>query len=68
MYILYFSGVELVGPDKRIWAGIIFEFFWAAGEMLLALGAYFIRNWKYLNLVVSHDSLTEYSLLVKTVG
>ncbi|XP_063405074.1 organic cation transporter protein-like isoform X1 [Mytilus trossulus] len=53
----YVIGVELVGPEKRIWAGIIFEFFWAAGEMLLALAAYYIRNWKYLNLVVTIPSL-----------
>ncbi|XP_071133797.1 organic cation transporter protein-like [Mytilus edulis] len=46
-------GMEIVGPTKRSWAGLVFEFFWAAGAMILALAAYLIRDWRHLNLVMS---------------
>ncbi|XP_060070481.1 organic cation transporter protein-like [Ylistrum balloti] len=49
----FVMGLEFVGPSKRMWAGIVIELFWASGTMLLALLAYLIRDWKYLNLVVS---------------
>lgn len=49
----FVMGMEIVGPTKRSWAGLVFEFFWAAGAMLLALTAYFIRDWRHLNLTMS---------------
>jgi len=45
--------MEIVGPTKRSWAGLVFEFLWAAGAMLLALTAYFVRDWRHLNLAMS---------------
>ncbi|KAI8492307.1 hypothetical protein Bbelb_297600 [Branchiostoma belcheri] len=46
-------GTELVAPSMRTWAGTIGEIFFAIGYMLLALIAYFIRDWRTLQLVIS---------------
>ncbi|XP_064595319.1 organic cation transporter protein-like [Liolophura sinensis] len=49
-------GVELVGPSKRVWAGIVIEYFFALGIVLLAGIAFLIRNWRYLQIAVSLPS------------
>ncbi|XP_071478126.1 organic cation transporter protein-like [Diadema antillarum] len=49
-------GTELVGPSKRTVAGIVIELFFSFGYMLLALLAYFIRDWWILQLVISAPS------------
>ncbi|XP_046582580.1 organic cation transporter protein-like [Haliotis rubra] len=46
-------GVELVGPSKRRWTGIIVEFFWSSGYFIAVGAAYFIRDWQHLQLVVA---------------
>ncbi|XP_041453253.1 organic cation transporter-like protein [Lytechinus variegatus] len=54
--ILYSTVVhanEIVGPSKRNWAGNVVWCFFAIGIMGLALLAYLIRNWRYLQLTVS---------------
>ena len=51
------TGMEVVGPSKRAWAGILIEFFWCAGEFLLLLLAYFIRNWRHLEIALSIPSI-----------
>ena len=43
-------GLEVVGPSKRIWTGMFVQVFFAIGEMYLALVAYLIREWKWINL------------------
>ena len=53
----YLAGMEVVGPSKRSWAGLVIEFLWCAGEFLLVLIAYFIRNWRYLEIAVSIPSV-----------
>lgn len=50
-------GIELVGPSKRRFTGINFEFFFATGFVLLALLAYLIRNWQYLELALSMPTI-----------
>ncbi|XP_064606577.1 organic cation transporter protein-like [Liolophura sinensis] len=50
-------GIELVGPSKRMWTGMFIEVFWAIGEAILVLLAYFIRNWQYLQLAISVPSV-----------
>ena len=51
MYILCTPvGLEVVGPSKRIWTGMFVQVFFAIGEMYLALVAYLIREWKWINL------------------
>ena len=44
-------GLELVGPSKRNLAGIVIEYFFAVGLMLLAGVAYLLRDWFYIELV-----------------
>ncbi|XP_070567474.1 organic cation transporter protein-like [Ptychodera flava] len=46
-------GTEMVGPSKRVIAGVGIEFFFSFGYMLLALLAYLIRYWWILQLAMS---------------
>lgn len=50
-------GMELVGPSKRVYTGVIINFFFAGG--LLALGgvAWAVRDWRYLDLAVTSPVL-----------
>lgn len=41
-------GMEIVGKSKRTFAGIVFEYFFAIGQLILVLFAYFIRDWRTL--------------------
>lgn len=50
-------GMEIVGPSKRVWAGIVIEYFFAIGLVVLAGVAYFIRHWKYIEIAVSAPSV-----------
>ena len=45
--------MELVGPSKRMWAGIVIAYFFAAGLVILAGVGYLIRDWMYLELALS---------------
>ncbi|XP_067657418.1 organic cation transporter protein-like [Haliotis asinina] len=55
--IAFVIGLELVGPSKRTIAGIAIEFFWCFGLFVLALVAYFIREWTYLQIVMTIPSV-----------
>ncbi|XP_076033896.1 organic cation transporter protein-like isoform X2 [Oratosquilla oratoria] len=46
-------GLEMVGPSKRVMCGVIGEYFFALGEVVLALLAWVIRDWRMLQLVLS---------------
>ncbi|KAL4232572.1 hypothetical protein ACF0H5_007262 [Mactra antiquata] len=50
-------GMELVGPSKRVEAGIIIEFFWCIGLYVLCFLAYFIRSWNMLQLALACPSI-----------
>ncbi|XP_060072925.1 organic cation transporter protein-like [Ylistrum balloti] len=43
-------GMELVGPTKRTFAGIVSEYFFALGLIILSGIAYLIRHWKYIEI------------------
>ncbi|XP_070567476.1 organic cation transporter protein-like [Ptychodera flava] len=51
--IAFVIGTEMVGPSKRVIAGVVIEYFFSFGYMLLSLLAYFIRYWWILQLVMS---------------
>ncbi|CAF1306823.1 unnamed protein product [Rotaria sordida] len=42
-------GSEIVGPKQRLFTGIVIEYFFAGGELILLGFAYFIRTWRLLN-------------------
>ncbi|XP_022293454.2 organic cation transporter protein-like [Crassostrea virginica] len=46
-------GMEMVGPSKRLWAGIVIQYFIALGMVLQCLVGYLIREWKYNAIIVS---------------
>ncbi|KAK3766839.1 hypothetical protein RRG08_051983 [Elysia crispata] len=45
-------GIELVGPTKRSFTGMVVEFFWAGGILLALPIAYISRNWRYTQLTI----------------
>ncbi|KAK2817567.1 hypothetical protein Q5P01_025758 [Channa striata] len=46
-------GIEWVDVQHRTFSGTIMGLAWAVGNMLLALLAYFIRDWRHLTLAVT---------------
>lgn len=54
---LFIAGMELVGPSKRMFVGILVNIFWSLGVMLLGSIAYLIRDWNYLQMAMSFPSL-----------
>ncbi|XP_072178306.1 organic cation transporter protein-like [Diadema setosum] len=51
--ILFIIGTEYVGPTKRNIAGILFCIPFSLGYMFLALIAFFVREWRTLQIVVT---------------
>ncbi|GLG96485.1 Organic cation transporter protein [Gryllus bimaculatus] len=49
----YVIGIELVGPKKRILAGVAVEFFWCIGYVILAGLAYCFRDWQTLQIITT---------------
>ncbi|XP_013411039.1 organic cation transporter protein isoform X2 [Lingula anatina] len=49
-------GMELVGPSKRMIAGISIEYFFAGGLIILTMVGYFLRDWRHIELAVSVPS------------
>ncbi|XP_064463260.1 organic cation transporter protein-like isoform X2 [Ornithodoros turicata] len=43
--------MEVIGPSLRSPLGLAYEFGWAIGYLLLAIVAYFARDWFYIHLV-----------------
>ncbi|CAF3355901.1 unnamed protein product [Rotaria sp. Silwood1] len=46
-------GSEIVGPSKRLLTGIVIEYFFAFGQLFLALFANYIRTWRALTGAIS---------------
>lgn len=59
IFYLNFSllGVELVGPSYRIYAGGVVNGFFAFGQVSLAVLAYFLRDYRHLQLAISLPAL-----------
>ncbi|KAK3097599.1 hypothetical protein FSP39_011292 [Pinctada imbricata] len=51
--IFYAQGIELVGASKRIIAGTVILLVYCAGEFILVILAYFLRDWRWLQLTVA---------------
>ncbi|KAJ8315874.1 hypothetical protein KUTeg_008024 [Tegillarca granosa] len=49
----FVMGMELVGPSKRVIAGVVIEFFWAAGLVILSGVGYAFKHWKYIQITLS---------------
>ncbi|XP_067675071.1 organic cation transporter protein-like [Haliotis asinina] len=49
----YVLGLEIVGPSKRIWAGMVIKYFFALGLLLIDGLGYVIRDWHHMELVVT---------------
>ncbi|XP_033739709.1 organic cation transporter protein-like [Pecten maximus] len=45
--------MEMVGPSSRVFVGIIIELLWCLGEVILCGLAYFVRDWRTLQLIIS---------------
>ncbi|GFN86182.1 organic cation transporter protein [Plakobranchus ocellatus] len=48
---------ELVGPDYRVIGGFVIQVFYDLGYVILAALAYFIREWRYLELAITLPAL-----------
>ncbi|KAK7107421.1 organic cation transporter protein-like [Littorina saxatilis] len=55
--VIFVLGMELVGPKKRMFVGIVVEMFWSAGVMLLGGIAYVVRDWDKLQMIMSFPIL-----------
>ena len=44
--------MELVGPSRRVYAGIVIEIFWCIGLYLLNIIAFLIRDWNLLQMII----------------
>ncbi|XP_041463350.1 organic cation transporter protein-like isoform X1 [Lytechinus variegatus] len=60
--LAFVIGTEFVGPSKRVIAGIVIMLFFSVGYMLLAVFAYFIRDWWILQLVITAPILLMFAL------
>ncbi|XP_022109164.1 organic cation transporter protein-like [Acanthaster planci] len=59
-------GTEFVGPKWRTFIGVVAECFFALGYMILAVMAYFIRDWRMLQ-VVGTVPIVCFFLLIRVV-
>ena len=46
-------GLEMVGPSKRVWAGIVIHVFFAIGLLYLVGAGFLLRDWQYISLAIA---------------
>lgn len=51
--VLLFPALEMVGPKKRMVAGVVCQMFFTTGFLLLAVLAYFIQDWRQLQFALT---------------
>ncbi len=49
--------MEVVGPSKRKYSGIVIQLFWCLGLFVQAAVAYTLRDWRSLTLALSVPTL-----------
>ncbi|KAK9506077.1 hypothetical protein O3M35_008076 [Rhynocoris fuscipes] len=59
--VAYVIAMELVGPKRRMFAGVAFQLFFTAGFFVTAFCAYFIRNWRLLQLTLTLPGIAFFS-------
>uniref|UniRef100_A0A1A9VYD9 Major facilitator superfamily (MFS) profile domain-containing protein n=1 Tax=Glossina austeni TaxID=7395 RepID=A0A1A9VYD9_GLOAU len=55
--VAYVIAMEMVGPKKRLYAGIFVMMFFSFGYMLTAAFAYFVHDWRWLQISLTLPSL-----------
>ncbi|XP_065336997.1 organic cation transporter protein-like isoform X1 [Cloeon dipterum] len=55
--VAYVIGMEMVGPSKRFYAGVVVQYFFTLGYMMTALFAYLITDWRQLQIALSLPGL-----------
>lgn len=59
--VAYVIAMEMVGPSKRLVAGVICQMFFSMGYMLTALFAYYISDWRLLQMALTIPGLFFFS-------
>lgn len=59
--VAYVIAMEMVGPNDRLKAGTICQMFFSAGYMLTALFAYYITDWRMLQMALTVPGLAFFS-------
>lgn len=57
MTCIFILNTEFAGPKKRGFAGIFVWNFWVLGLSFVALVAYLINDWRYINMITSFPGL-----------
>ncbi|XP_016981512.2 organic cation transporter-like protein [Drosophila rhopaloa] len=55
--VAYVIAMEMVGPDKRLYAGIFVMMFFSVGYMLSTLFAYLVHDWRNLQIALTLPGL-----------
>ncbi|KAH8312749.1 hypothetical protein KR044_012634 [Drosophila immigrans] len=55
--VAYVIAMEMVGPAKRLYAGIFVMMFFSLGYMLTAAFAYFVHDWRWLQIALTLPGL-----------
>lgn len=51
--VAYVIAMEMVGPSRRLFAGVVSMMFFSFGYMLVGAFAYFIYEWRYLQIALT---------------
>ncbi|KAG4075747.1 hypothetical protein HA402_003573 [Bradysia odoriphaga] len=51
--VAYVIAMEMVGPTRRLFAGVVSMMFFSLGYMLVGAFAYFITDWRYLQIALT---------------
>lgn len=55
--VAYVIAMEMVGPTYRLFAGVVSMMFFSFGYMLIGAFAYFIKDWRYLQIALTVPSV-----------
>jgi len=67
---VYVLGIEIVGKRKRVFCGIVIEYFFVMGEVLLAVVAWYLRDWRkiqFFSIIPGVLFLSYYFLLPQSI-